>query len=127
MCYCNQHTDGFIYLNAPHRTETRYLSLTLPFSPSRQKTGFNQIKISGSLRSAFFLEADGNEAEVAVSQPADCLFLQRKDVKCIRVINLSLFHPPRSTPIFQHWRAEREDTGNTIRYFPPGPPHIHRA
>ena len=64
--------------------------LNLPFSPNRHSPGFNQVKIPGSSRSAFVMEAVDNRALIHISQPSDCLSLQREDVHCSQVTLLTL-------------------------------------
>ena len=64
--------------------------LMLPVSPCRQKHGFNRVKIPGSSRSAFVIEAVNNKAWIHISQPSDCIFLQLDDVQCSQVTELTV-------------------------------------
>ena len=65
--------------------------LNVPFSPNRHSPEFNQVKIPGSSRSALVIKAVNNRAQINISRPSDCLFLQREDVHCSQVTQLTLY------------------------------------
>ena len=46
------------------------------------------MKVPDSSRSVFISKAEGNEAVIEVSQPSDCLLLQRDHVQCSQVEDL---------------------------------------
>ena len=46
----------------------------------RLEAGFKQVTVCGSGRSAFVTKAEGRVASIKVSQPSDCLALQREHV-----------------------------------------------
>ena len=48
------------------------------------------MKIPGSSRSAFVIEAVDNRAWIHISQPGDSVFLQRDDVQCSQVTKLTV-------------------------------------
>ena len=56
-----------------------------PFSPYRHEQGFKRGKIPGSSRSTFVIRAVDNRAWIHISQPSDCVFLQRNAVECSEV------------------------------------------
>ena len=66
------------------------LLLILRFSPYRQEQGFKRVKIPGSSRSAFVINVVDNYALLHISQPNDCVFLQRNAVECSQVTDLTV-------------------------------------
>ena len=48
--------------------------------------GFQQLRLNGSWRSAFVTKAEGGLAHIKVSQPSDCLALQREHVVCTDIL-----------------------------------------
>ena len=48
------------------------------------------MKIPGSSRSTFVIKAVDNRARIHISQPSDCVFLQRDDVQCSQVTGLTV-------------------------------------
>ena len=66
-----------------------YLYLTSCAS-FRLYPGFHQVKDPDSSRSVFIISAEGNEAVIQVSQPSDCLLLQRDHVQCSHLEELTV-------------------------------------
>ena len=48
--------------------------------------GFQQLRLNGSWRSAFVTKAEDGTAHIKVSQPSDCLALQREHVVCTDIL-----------------------------------------
>ena len=57
---------------------------------SRLEPGFQQVKDPDSSRSVFITSAEANEADIEVSQPSDCLLLQRDHVQCSHLEELTV-------------------------------------
>ena len=66
------------------------IMLILPFSLYRHEQGFKRVKIPGSSKSTFVMSAVDNRAWIHISQPSDCVFLERKDVECSQVTQLTV-------------------------------------
>ena len=66
-----------------------YILLILPSTPYRHEQGFNRVKIPGSSRSAFVIKVVDNNAWISLSQPSDCVFLQREE--CSQVTDLTVY------------------------------------
>ena len=71
-----------------------YLTSYLSF---RLVPGFQQVKDPDSSRSVFILGAECNEAVIEVSQPSDCLLLQRDHVQCSCLEELNVWFDHRLT------------------------------
>ena len=52
----------------------------------RLEAGFKQVTVGGSGRSAFVTRAEDCLVHIEVSQPSDCLALQREDVVCTDIL-----------------------------------------
>ena len=70
-------------------TQKHYFYLTFSVS-FRLEPGFQQVKDPDSSRSVFITRPEGNEAVIEVSQPSDCLLLQREHVLCNSVHLLTM-------------------------------------
>ena len=85
--------------------------LMLPVSPCRQKHGFKRVKIPGSSRSTFVMEAVNNRAWIHISQPGDSVFLKREDVECSQVTKLTVdFHDAFTNDINEPVERQPPDT-----------------
>ena len=51
----------------------------------RLDPGFRHVRVNGSGRLAFVIKAEGNITLIAVTQPSDCMALQRQHVVCSEV------------------------------------------
>ena len=51
----------------------------------RLEPGFRHVRVNGSDRSAFVIKADNGGVDIAVSQPSDCMALQRDHVACSQI------------------------------------------
>ena len=71
-------------------TQKHYFYLTFPVS-FRLEPGFQQVKDPDSSRSVFITRPEGNKAVIEVSQPSDCLLLQRDHVQCNYVEQLTVW------------------------------------
>ena len=71
-------------------TVEMYLPLTFYLS-FRLYPGFQQVKDPDSSRSVFILRSEGNVADIEVSQPSDCLLLQRDHVQCSHLQQLTVW------------------------------------
>ena len=56
----------------------------------RLKPGFHQVKAPDSDMPVFIVRVEGNRADIEVSQPSDCLLLQRDHVQSIYVGELTV-------------------------------------
>ena len=59
--------------------------------------GFQHLPVSRSGRSAFVIQAEVDEATIAVSQPSDCMALQRGDVVCSEIDVLDVWFGEKLT------------------------------
>ena len=57
----------------------------------RLEPGFRHVRIRGSGRSAFVIEAQDDEAKILVNQPSDCLALQVDHIVCTEVDNIDVW------------------------------------
>ena len=71
-------------------TQKHYFYLTFSVS-FRLEPGFQQVKDPDSSRSVFITRPEGNEADIEVSQPSDCLLLQREHVLCSHLEQLTVW------------------------------------
>ena len=51
----------------------------------RLDPGFRHVRVTGSGRLAFVIKAENDDAEIVVTQPSDCMALQRELVVCSEV------------------------------------------
>ena len=77
-------------------TQKHYFYLTFSVS-FRLEPGFQQVKDNDSSRSVFITQAEGRNAVIEVSQPSDCLLLQRDHVQCNYVHMLTMWFDYRFT------------------------------
>ena len=63
----------------------------------RLDPGFRPVRVTGSGRLAFVIEADGLTAVIAVNQPSDCMALQRQHVVCSEVDSIDVWFGYRFT------------------------------
>ena len=69
------------------------------------------MKIPGSSRSAFVIEAVDNRARIHISQPSDSVFLKREDVECSQVKKLTVdFHDAFTNDINEPVEQQPHDT-----------------
>ena len=57
----------------------------------RLDLGFRHVRVTGSGRLAFVTKAEGNITLIAVTQPSDCMVLQRQHVVCSKVDCIDVF------------------------------------
>ena len=57
----------------------------------RLEAGFKQVTVCGFGRSAFVTKAEDRQVRIEVSQPSDCLALQREDVACTDILVIQVW------------------------------------
>ena len=57
----------------------------------RLNPGFRDVRVTGSGRLAFVTKAEGDEANIDVTQPSDCMALQRQHVVCSEVDSIDVW------------------------------------
>ena len=57
----------------------------------RLDPGFRHVRVTGSARLAFVIEAEGDGALIEVTQPSDCMALQRHHIVCSEVDSIDVW------------------------------------